>query len=351
MITGIFEVQKTFNIKRSFKKGTALFVFQGNIQITNINNQTGGGIIMSIFRTKKENNYTCMSNHHLRNDDISLKAIGLLSVILSMPDNYKVTIKGLAHKVKDGISSVRNSINELIDAGYIVRRQVRGSDGKFCEYEYDIYENPISVQEETDVREALSLLNVPVDYVDDSIDYDDSDNSDDIAFSDNEPDDEGNVATNENKQMIESLNRKVEHLIETLETFMEICTKTNDRLIQAITPTSENRTSANCTHINTNNINTKKCIYNNPIYPSYNDDDMIDGYEIYDKYRELIKKNIDYDDFVISKGPDGLKDVNEIVDIMTETVAFNTEPLRINGSLIPAKIVKSRFLKVNYEDI
>lgn len=316
---------------------------------------------MSIFRIKKENNYTCMSNHHLRNDNISLKSIGLLSVILSMPDNYKVTIKGLAHKVKDGISSVRNSINELIDAGYIVRRQVRGSDGKFCEYEYDIYENPISAQEETDVREALSLLNVPVDYVDDSIDYDNSDNSDDIAlgddiaFDDTEPNDEENFGTDkvimQNKRMIESLDRKVEYLSETLETFMEICTKTNDRLIQAITPTSENRTSANCTHINTNNINTKKCIYNNPIYQSYNDDDMIDGYEIYNKYRELIKKNIDYDDFVISKGPDGLKDVNEIVDIMTETVAFNTEPLRINGSLIPAEIVKSRFLKVNYEDI
>ncbi len=306
---------------------------------------------MSIFRIKKENNYTCMSNHHLRNDNISLKAIGLLSVILSMPDNYKVTIKGLAHKVKDGISSVRNSINELIDAGYIVRRQVRGADGKFCEYEYDIYENPISAQEETDVREVISLSDMAVDYADDSIDYDESNNYDDIAFSDNKPDNEENVATDENKQMIESLDRKVEYLSETLETFMEICTKTSDRLIQAITPTSENRTSANCTHINTNNINTKKCIYNNPIYPSYNDDDMIDGYEIYDKYRELIKKNIDYDDFVISKGPDGIKDVNEIVDIMTETVAFNTEPLRINGSLIPAEIVKSRFLKVNYEDI
>ena len=222
---------------------------------------------MSIFRTKKENNYTCMSNHHLRNDDISLKAIGLLSVILSMPDNYKVTIKGLAHKVKDGISSVRNSINELIDAGYIVRRQVRGSDGKFCEYKYDIYENPISAQEETDVQEVISLSDMPVDYADDNIDYDDSDNSDDIAlgdaiaFDDTETDDEENFGTDkvimQNKRMIESLDRKVEYLIETLETFVEIYTKTNDRLIQAITPTSENRTSANCTHIK--DIRTPLC--------------------------------------------------------------------------------------------
>ena len=50
---------------------------------------------MSIFRIKKDKNYTCMSNHHLRNANISLKAIGLLSVILSMPDNYKVTFRGL----------------------------------------------------------------------------------------------------------------------------------------------------------------------------------------------------------------------------------------------------------------
>ncbi len=140
-----------------------------------------------------------MSNHHLRNDDISLKAIGLLSVILSMPDNYKVTIKGLAHKVKDGISSVRNSINELIDAGYIVRRQVRGSDGKFCEYKYDIYENPISAQEETDVQEVISLSDMPVDYADDNIDYNDSDNSDNISFGANKPDDTEIVAIDGNK--------------------------------------------------------------------------------------------------------------------------------------------------------
>ena len=111
---------------------------------------------MSIFRIKKDKNYTCMSNHHLRNANISLKAIGLLSVILSMPDNYKVTIQGLAYSVKDGVSSVRNGVNELISAGYIVRRQNRSTDGTFCEYEYDVYENPLAAAEDSTTTISMS---------------------------------------------------------------------------------------------------------------------------------------------------------------------------------------------------
>ena len=85
---------------------------------------------MAVFRIDKTRDYTVMSNHHLRNTALSLKAKGLLSLMLSLPDNWDYTTKGLASICKDGIDSICSAVKELEQHGYIVRERVRNDKGQ-----------------------------------------------------------------------------------------------------------------------------------------------------------------------------------------------------------------------------
>ena len=85
-----------------------------------------------------------MSNHHLRNIEISLKAKGLLSVMLSLPDNRDYTIRGLSIINKEGLDSIRSTIHELELAGYVERKRIRDNQGRFRTAEYIIREKPVS---------------------------------------------------------------------------------------------------------------------------------------------------------------------------------------------------------------
>ena len=80
-----------------------------------------GGEIMAVFRIEKTRDYTVMANHHLRNTALSLKAKGLLSLMLSLPEDWDYTTKGLARICRDGVDSICATVRELEDAGYIIR--------------------------------------------------------------------------------------------------------------------------------------------------------------------------------------------------------------------------------------
>lgn len=97
---------------------------------------------MSVFRIEKNKNYTVMSNHHLRDNVLSLKAKGLLSQMLSLPENWDYTLAGLSRINKESIGAIRTAVWELEKAGYITRRQGRDSKGKMTAIEYTIYEHP-----------------------------------------------------------------------------------------------------------------------------------------------------------------------------------------------------------------
>lgn len=97
---------------------------------------------MAVFRVEKNRGYTVMSNHHLRNPDLSLKAKGLLSQMLSLPENWDYTLKGLSSINKECIDAIRTAVWELEKAGYITRRQERDDKGKMTAIEYTIYEQP-----------------------------------------------------------------------------------------------------------------------------------------------------------------------------------------------------------------
>lgn len=93
---------------------------------------------MAVFRIDKTKDYTVMANHHLRNKALSLKAKGLLSLMLSLPDDWDYTTKGLAMICKDGVDSICSTVRELESAGYIQRRRVRDGHGRLAEIEYTI---------------------------------------------------------------------------------------------------------------------------------------------------------------------------------------------------------------------
>lgn len=96
---------------------------------------------MGNVRVNKNKGYTVMSNYHLQDQTISLKAIGLLSKMLSLPENWDYSINGLAAICKEGVKSIRAALAELEDAGYLIRTRVQDEKGHF-DYIYDIFETP-----------------------------------------------------------------------------------------------------------------------------------------------------------------------------------------------------------------
>ena len=104
---------------------------------------------MAVFRIERTRDYTVMSNHHLRNHELSLKAKGLLSMMLSLPDDWNYTTRGLAKICKEGVDAIGGALRELETAGYIVRHQLRDWQGRISDTEYVIYEQPQPRQPET----------------------------------------------------------------------------------------------------------------------------------------------------------------------------------------------------------
>ena len=97
---------------------------------------------MAVFRVERTRDYTVMSNHHLKNRELSLKAKGLLSMMLSLPDEWNYTTRGLAAICMEGVESIGNTLKELENAGYIVRNRLRDDKGRITDTEYVIYECP-----------------------------------------------------------------------------------------------------------------------------------------------------------------------------------------------------------------
>lgn len=97
---------------------------------------------MAVFRVEKNHSYTVMANHHLRDERLSLKSKGLLSLILSLPDDWRISIEGMTQFSSDGKDAIRSAIRELTDAGYITRAQTHSEAGTFSGYDYLVHETP-----------------------------------------------------------------------------------------------------------------------------------------------------------------------------------------------------------------
>ena len=247
---------------------------------------------MAVFRIDKTRDYTVMSNHHLRNTELSLKAKGLLSLMLSLPEKWDYTTKGLAAICKDGIDSISSCIRELEKHGYIIRERMRNEKGQLTTIEYTILEQPKSTppEREKPIREN-PVLDIPAQV---------------------EPIQENTAQLNTNKSNIKELNTDI----------------SNTYPIKSYQKEPEPANAAQPTKEKTDRI----------------------GYDEVETYRQIIKENIDYDVLSVNLNRDAAM-LDEIVDLMTETVCTQKSNLVIAGDTYPAAIVKSKLLKLTSEHI
>ena len=254
---------------------------------------------MAVFRVEKNKGYTVMSNHHLRNKALSLKAKGLLSQMLSLPEDWDYTLAGLSYINRESIDAIRTAVWELEKAGYITRRQGRDEKGKMTAIEYTIYEQPQPPELDCPVLENPTADN-PI------LENPTTDN----------PTSENPTQLNKD---ISSKEQSITDLSSTHSIPFHSLNPLPYEQDEAAAPPERKRTEAK----------TNSAI------------------EI---YREIIKENIDYD--ILIQDPKMDKDrLDEIVEIMLETVCTARKTIRIAGDDYPAELVKSKFLKLNSSHI
>ena len=115
---------------------------------------------MGVIRVEHNENYTTMSNYHLRDNRLSLRAMGLMSRMLSLPEDWDYTVRGLAAICKEGRDAVRKALQELEAAGYLIRVQGRSDGGNFAANDYELHEKP---EDRSPLTEKPSTVNPSTD--------------------------------------------------------------------------------------------------------------------------------------------------------------------------------------------
>ena len=230
---------------------------------------------MSVFRVEKTKGYTVMSNHHLRNHALSLKAKGLLSQMLSLPEDWDYTLQGLAQINKESIDAIREAVRELERAGYIKRSRERDERGCLRGTVYTIYEQPHAGPTSEEPAQALPTLENPTQL----------------------------ITKDTKKRKRRSKDLSITDSIPFPSGFPD--------------GTAQKRTEAK---------------------------------ESFERYRDLILENIDYD--VLASDPHvDREQLNEIVDLLQETVCSTRSRIRVAGNDYPAEVVRAKLLKLNGEHI
>ena len=117
---------------------------------------------MAVFRIEKTRDYTVMANHHLKNRELTLKAKGLMSVLLSLPDDWDYTLAGLARISREGVDAIREAVKELERAGYVQRSRNKNAKGQFTDIEYVIYEQPRRPYADEEPASEKPMLENPI---------------------------------------------------------------------------------------------------------------------------------------------------------------------------------------------
>ena len=258
---------------------------------------------MPVFRVERNTGYTVMSNHHLRNKELTLKAKGLLSQMLSLPEDWDYTLAGLSHINREKIDAIREAVKELEKAGYIVRSRERDEKGRLRGADYIIYEQPQLPEKQAD-DEQPPILDCPT---------------------------------------------------------LENPTLDNPTLEK---PTLENPTQLNKDISSKEQSITDVSITHSIPIPSLNPFPLDEGAaakpegkgteaktnSAVEIYRQIIQENIEYD-FLLREKPFEQDRLNEIVDLMLETVCTARKKIRIAGDDYPAELVKAKFLKLDSSHI
>lgn len=239
---------------------------------------------MAVCRVEKNKNYTTMSNYHLRDPNLSNKARGLLSTMLSLPDNWDYTTRGLAKICKDGVDGITAQLKELEQYGYLIRHRIRDTGGRIVDMEYIIYERPHTASPDTEKPYMVKP---------------------DMAL----PRPETPAQINIDKRSTDESNTDLSNIHSILS--------------------DEARPSV-LTALETKRKEAK--------------------YRDMDRYREIIKENISYD-YLLSDLPYDHDRLEEILELLVETVCSTKKYIRVAGSDYPAEVVRSRLLKLDMEHI
>lgn len=113
---------------------------------------------MAKITVNKKSNYTTIDNNIFKNKNLSLKARGLLTTMLSLPDEWDYTVNGLCSILKDGKSSIQSALKELEENGYLVRVQTKDENGRFSSTDYTLYEIPLAEKPLTENPSTDNLL-------------------------------------------------------------------------------------------------------------------------------------------------------------------------------------------------
>ena len=250
---------------------------------------------MAVFRVERNTGYTVMSNHHLRNKELSLKAKGLLSQMLSLPEDWDYTLAGLSYINRESIDAIRTAVWELEKAGYITRRQGRDEKGKMTAIEYTIYEQPQPPELDCPVLENPTADNPTTEN-----------------------------PTSENPMQ---LNKDI--------------SRTN------LQKKEKSNTDLSSTHsIPIHSLNPLPYGEGAAEPPEKKRTERNDAYRVYE---EIIKDNIDYD--ILIQDMADRDRLDEIVDLILETVCTRRKTIRVARDDYPAELVKSKFMKLDSEHI
>ena len=253
---------------------------------------------MAVFRIERTRDYTVMSNHHLRDKALSLKSKGLLSMMLSLPEDWNYTTRGLAKICKEGVDAIGGALRELEAAGYIVRHQMRDRQGRISDTEYVIYEQPQPKAPDTPQPDTASpdTENPYLDSPDTENPYLDS------------PDTEKPAELNIEKSKTQKSNTQGS---------------------------------------STDSIPFRETAAARP--PERKGRDAMSVEEM-QSYRDLVLENIEYD-HLCREFATYREDLDEIVELIVETVCARRKTTRIAGADFPHEVVRSRFLKLDSSHI
>ena len=255
---------------------------------------------MAVFRVERNKGYTVMSNHHLRNKELSLKAKGLLSQMLSLPEDWDYTLKGLSLINREKIDAIREAIKELERAGYIVRSRERDEKGRLRGADYVIFEQPQPPTPDLPTLENPTLDN---------------------------PTQEKPTLEKPTLENPTQLNKDIQRTdLPKKEKSNTDLSSTHSIPIHSLNPLPYGDTAA---------------------MPERKRTERNDAYRVYE---EIIKDNISYDILLQDNSLDADR-INEIVDLILETVCTKRSTIRVAGDDYPAELVKSKFMKLDSEHI
>ena len=253
---------------------------------------------MAVFRVERNTGYTVMSNHHLRNKELSLKAKGLLSQMLSLPEDCDYTLAGLSYINREKIDAIREAVRELERAGYIQRSRERDEKGRLRGTDYIIYEQPPNLDLPTLENPTL-----------------------------------GNPTLGNPTQEKSTLENPMQLNKDIQKTDLPKKEKSNTDL--------SNNHSIPILSPNPSPLREETA------EPERKGTEAADAYSVYE---EIIKDNIEYEHFIKHADIDRER-LDEIVSLILETVCTKRKTIRIAGDDYPAELVKAKFMKLNSSHI